>query len=278
MQYNRLILLFFVLVYRAGLGLTFHQSEATLQKIQEIILKKEKGAYLRFGDGDVQLVQGRPDLLQRPDFFLEYELREAFALNGPTLLKCLPLGCNFFGGLEPGMKPDNHEWSEETCRRLVEKVAPFWNGPMEDVYSMTALSYSATQYPDRCVAFLQFLKRSNCTIFVGNNRVSKSLVKFLFGENCHFITAPSNNAYDWIDSIEERCLLKAKETDEYQVVVIAMGCSGRALEKRLWDQLDRVFLFDFGSLLDAICGLTTRSWMVVTEFNGRKFLNALDSE
>ena len=57
-----------------------------------------------------------------------------------------------------------------------------------------------------------------------------------------------------------------------------MGCSGRALQKRLWNNLDNVFLFDFGSLMDAICGWPTRQWIDLTHFDTKQFLHLLKNE
>ena len=33
------------------------------------------------------------------------------------------------------------------------------------------------------------------------------------------------------------------------------------MQKRLWYKLDNVFLFDFGSLIDALCDWNTREWI-----------------
>ena len=56
-----------------------------------------------------------------------------------------------------------------------------------------------------------------------------------------------------------------------------MGCSGRALMKRLWNKFDKVFFFDFGSLLDALCGWNTRAWIELTNFEHKKFIEKLEA-
>ncbi len=104
--------------------LDFHKSYETLCKIKEIISQKEKGVYLRFGDGDILLANGKDDGYQQVNFFLQYEMNEAFALNGPTILKCLPLGCKKFNRLEPGMLPGNHEWSDQMFSKAIDLAQP----------------------------------------------------------------------------------------------------------------------------------------------------------
>ena len=57
-----------------------------------------------------------------------------------------------------------------------------------------------------------------------------------------------------------------------------MGCAGRILQKRLWHKLDNVFLFDFGSLIDAICGWKTRAWIKLTHFDSEAFIKKLSQD
>ena len=89
---------------------------------------------------------------------------------------------------------------------------------------------------------------------------------------------PAKNSYDEIDRIEEECLVKLAGIDGYKIVVTSMGCSGRALQKRLWNKQDNIFLFDFGSLMDAICGWGTRDWINLTHFDTQEFMKALKKE
>ena len=51
-----------------------------------------------------------------------------------------------------------------------------------------------------------------------------------------------------------------------------MGCPGRVLAKRIYLQDFNVFLFDSGSLLDALCGWKTRAWMDLAPFDVRGLL------
>src|SRR5579863_1409229 len=255
-------------------ALHFHKSQETLAHITDIIKRKQKGAYLRFGDGDVNLAMGQTDLYQQPNNRLQKEMQEALGINGPTVLKALPLHCAEFGGFERGMFPGNHESNYELSSNLLRKVVPFWCCEIGDLYTPVALHFCATNYQAACVRFLHFLKRHRC-ILVGNEHIRPELRTLLFGPDCIFIPTPDNNAYNQIDRIERDCLSAAALSSEYTIIVTSMGCSGRVLQKRLWHKLDNLFLFDFGSLMDALCGWNTRAWIALSNFDAPHFMHML---
>jgi hypothetical protein len=259
-------------------SLNFHKTQETLDKIKEIISKEEKGAYLRFGDGDIILACGGNDHTQPGNFQLQNEMREAMGLNGPTVLKALPLTCRKYDGLEPGMSPGNHEHGDGSCESFLHDAAQFWNGEIEDVYSQVALHYAATSRPELFFDFMKFLKSSGCAILIGNANIPSDIRELLFGSQCQFVPTPSLNSFEAIDRIEQESLEKLAHIEGYKIIVTCMGPSGKVLQKRLWNQLDDVFLFDFGSLIDAICGWPTRDWIVITHFNHRRFRILLQSE
>lgn len=274
----RLSVFLFAIASQSLFALQFHNSVETLGKMTEIIAKKEKGAYFRFGDGDLVLSLGEKDAYQNPNPNLQKEMKEAFSLNGPNILKCLPLHCEEFGGLEPGMGPGIHMRPYEDCRFLLILAEPIWNADVEDVYSMSALAHVATNNLPLCLSFLKFLKTSGCTVLVGNEEIPLSIRTLLFGPECQFVPTPSRNSYNEIDRIEKECLEKLAYVNGYKIIVTSMGCSGRILQKRLWNQLDHVFLFDFGSLMDAICGWDTRDWIRLAHFDSQRFVNVLKKE
>ncbi len=256
-------------------ALRFYGTEETLLEIEKIISNKEKGAYLRFGDGDVNLALGENDALQPARHSLMLEMREAFAINGPTVLKTLPLYCKEFNGYEAGMFPGNHAAPYDWCLDILKKAKPLWNGQISDVYSHAALHFAASQYPEMCIKFLKFLRNSNCFMFIGNENIPQEIRDMLFGPDCIFIPTPFQQSYSAIDRIEAECLNKIGNNNEYKIIITAMGCSGRALQKRLWNKLDNVFLFDFGSVMDALCGWNTRAWIELTKFDEKTFIDRL---
>ena len=221
--------------------IVYHKSKETLQKIMSIIAKKEKGAYLRFGDGDVSLAMNRPDSLQVYTHSLSAEMRESFQLGGNNVFKCLILNCPGLG-FEPGMMPGKFASDKNHAINLLNEVSKVWPGKIREVYTPTALHFCATDYPQYAIRFLHFLKSCNKKILVVNAN------------------------------------LKRGKRLVYAVVIIAMGCSGRALQKRLWRKRDNLFLFDFGSLMDALCGWDTRAWISLSNFDKNQFLKKVSSE
>lgn len=231
----------------------------TLDKCKTIILSKQKGAYLRFGDGDLNLLENRDEMIQKSNRKLALEMKEAFNLSGNGILKCLPLHSLKFG-MEDGMKPGVHLGSNEWAENILRRCYEYFVG--DKIYSAVALAYLAVFNRDYTVDFLKTLRNYN-PIFVGNENIDTEVIKSLFGQTVH-IKTKSDNAFDTIDDVEIRtCEAIKSRKESYQIIVLAMGCSGRVLQKRLLLNKDNgdVFIFDFGSLMDAFCNWNTRAWI-----------------
>jgi hypothetical protein len=252
----------------------FHKSEETLNIIKDKIKNKQKGAYLRFGDGDVNLALGKSELLQETKQKLTDEMREAFTIEDENVLKTLPLYCKEYDGWEEGMFPGNHEAPKEWCDNIINQVKEFWIP--KNVYSHVALHFLSTTKPEFSIEFLRFLKEKKPICIVGNKNISKNVIEKLFGDKCVHIKTPERNSYYEIDRIETECQdVINKNKNEFNIIITSMGCSGRVLQKRLYKHNENVFLFDFGSLMDAFCGEKTRAWIELTNFDGINFLNKI---
>ncbi|TLM97870.1 MAG: DUF1792 domain-containing protein, partial [Actinobacteria bacterium] len=215
------------------------------------------GAYMRFGDGDLNLTHCAQDQMQPPSEQLAFEMREAFALDGDGIMVCLPLHSARFGK-SPGMSPGMHEADDATVLAWWERAKPLL-GDIDRIYSPVALHYVATFDRPRALGFLRMLKSRN-PIFVGNKDVPESTLERLFGAGAR-IPTPTRDAYAEIDRIERETLAAIGQSTETRLIVLASGCSGRVLQKRLMARGLRVFIFDFGSLLDALAGWDTRTWI-----------------
>jgi hypothetical protein len=242
----------------------------TLQAIEFSIINEERGAYMRFGDGDAYLANGYSEMLQESNPMLMEEMREAFALNGDNIFKSLSIHSETYG-FETEMYEGNHLVSNELASNLIIYTLPFFIGTK--VFSPISLHYSATYYPHVANSFLKVLK-SYTILFVGNESVPPQIVERIFGSIPH-IKTPSKNAYKEINQIESEVDNILKYWKGFGVVVIAMGCSGRPLMKRLYKSGYNIFLFDFGSLLDGICGKNTRAWLELEPINYNILLEGL---
>lgn len=259
--------------------LVFYKTQETLDKINQIISDKQKGWYLRIGVGELIIINGHNDQEQNTDRRLATELKEAFAFNGPTVLKSLPIHCRELGGWEKGMTLNlNHERPLGTCLTYLEWAKGHWNGSIADVYSPVALHFAATQYPAMCANFLKSLKAANCALLVGNQHIPKNIRTLLLGDKCAFIPVVPTNCYKDIDALEQQVYQVLPKNDDYKVIITCMGPAGKALQKRLWNKLNNVFLFDFGSFIDAICGWDTRAWITDVHFNAQQYVAFLQKE
>ena len=77
-----------------------YKSLPTINKVIDIITKKEKGAYLRFGDGDLNIMQGMNELLNSYNEKFSNELKESITIDNENYLKGVCLMCNKFKLLE----------------------------------------------------------------------------------------------------------------------------------------------------------------------------------
>lgn len=242
----------------------------TLKEIQTMISTEQAGVYMRFGDGDVNLLKGLDDLMQIHDTNLMNEMREAFQLKGRGVFKALMIHSENYG-YEKEMFFGNHLVKDDDANHLLQDVIEYFVG--YKIYSHIALHYIATYKPSEANLFLKILK-NKAVLFIGNQETEIAIINRLFG-NVRHIKTPAINSYLEIDRIEEEALSELKKIRHYGVVIVAMGCSGRALMKRLYGNDFNVYYFDFGSLLDGICGNMSRTWLKKTSIDYEALLKDL---
>lgn len=234
-------------------------AQETISEIRSAIIEKKPGAYLRFGDGDIFLMEGKDDMLHSASVDLSDEMRECFELQGNHIHKGLPIHSDIFG-FEEGMKIGVHKVRDKDAVNFVLSVRKLFR--LDQLYTPVALHHLAVNNQSELYKFLRFL-REKTNMFVGNEFVDDRIISVLF--DCKRIKTPSENSYSQIDRIErELCEFLDNRKDLYSLVVIAMGCPGRVLQKRVVIQGYNVYLFDFGSLLDAFNGDNTRDWIELT--------------
>lgn len=200
----------------------------TINDIKRTIENKQIGAYMRFGDGDIYLMLGLNDMLHIGNKRMAKEMKEAIKLNIGELHKGLPIHSELFG-YEKGMNYGVHLVSDKDALKYLSVTYRLLS--IKKLVTSFALHHLATTDTDACVNFLKFLRNTN-PIFVGNEKINAGLVEKLFGE-VH-VKTPSRDSYSEIDRIEDELIAVLKtKSREFQVVVIAMGCPGRILQKRI---------------------------------------------
>jgi hypothetical protein len=235
----------------------------TVKRLRLLVACQRPVLFLRFGDGDVVLSRGEPDMMQTPAPGLADSIMFAFSLRGFNVLKTLPLHSMRFGQW-PGMNEHAHAWEDEVATAIAAPVLAQFYG--EPVYSTVALHHTIVHNRALALALIADLK-ALCPIFVGNEAVPLAVRDALFGQGHVFIPTPPRDAWGAEQRVRDALVPLLQRNAQltqrpYRAVVFGMGCSGRAVAARVWaDTAPNAVFFDFGSLLDWLSGNSTRAWI-----------------
>lgn len=255
-----------------------HQSLETIHKIISIIAKKERGAYLRFGDGEMNHISGGEDQYNRKSLNFDVEMKESICIDHPNYLLGVCLMSKNYGLLEDKMWLGNHEWPENRTKQFYNIIYNVRKKHLTDYYTFVAFNYYITTYPEKSFSLMKNIRDlciQNNVIFIGNNNIKKDVISMLFGEKYSFIECPPKHSYGSIDSIENQLIdsLNSKK-EKYNIVIFCLGAASEPLIKRIWKNENihlNYFLFDYGSIIDALSGIKSRQYIICTKFNGIKY-------
>lgn len=95
----------------------------TVLKIIDFIQKESVGAYLRFGDGEINIIDNIGAIEQKANSFLKKEMIDSLNLKGTGIMKSLMIHSHKFGFSE-GMKLGTHltddAWAVNLLRRCYQ--------------------------------------------------------------------------------------------------------------------------------------------------------------
>lgn len=253
----------------------------TIIKILHCIEEKKKGAYLRYGDGDFNIMTGKQDMLNSYNKTFSHELICSLLIDDENYMKGFCLLCKKYGLLEESMWPGNHEWPENRCDYFYNILLNLRKNPLYDLYSPVAFNYYITTYQKKSYQLMKKLKdlcqkNDNNVLFVGNSDIKKEIINLYFGKKYDFVECPSRNSYDKIDEIENKLINLINENTLYKIIIICCGVTTRCLIKRVWKNtniISNYFLLDFGSIIDGLCGINTRQYYIETKFNASSYNN-----
>lgn len=229
----------------------------TMQAIVTALRAKQRFAYLRFGDGDVLILNGGSDSHQEVSKALMKDHRRAFSLYGPDVMKALPLHSKKFGADEH-MGPGEHMWSDDFASQMLLGAFEFFVGTK--IWSMVAVHYSMVYNPDLAKLFFAEIG-THQPIFVGGKHNDSFILEQLLGSTA-IVKTPSKDAYSEIDRIYGDIveLVEARGRD-FDVVIFSCGMSSRVLIDRLHRTGRNLFLFDLGSVLELFRNETQWLWV-----------------
>jgi hypothetical protein len=256
-------------------------TEPTFDFVCRAIENRTRGRYLRFGDGDFNLMQGQNDMLATANTDLQngliatvkgYRQGDMFSVN---------YHCKDLNSLEPGMRPGVHEVSQQVAYHSIgtlKKYVP----DCDIIYSPIALHHTLSERPERFAHILNLIRKNANTILCHTETFEYSKLAEWFGPH-ESVKVPKRDSYSkkasTLQQLEEAC----KNVYGYVVVIVGMGCGGRAMipemEEILQKYTKEYFLLDIGSPIDILMGLNdTRAWIEMTRPNleaVRKALQAL---
>lgn len=235
----------------------------TVNTCIEHIKNNKRGLYLRYGDGDYNIVRWIPDMLCIPTNEFVSWMKISMSLRGDTIMTCIPHHCRLLNTLEDGICPGNHEYDGNNVMMYLQILNNYAPLP-SNIYSNIALSYSSSRNPQLVVELHKVLKRRHI-VFFGNMTYTDSFLKLLFGEKLDRINTNARDSYlDHDTKMNEFDILYKNKlvSMDYFVIIMAAGCGGRAYSAELYRKYDsNFFIFDYGSLIDYLAGENTRAYM-----------------
>lgn len=232
----------------------------TLEEIRKIILNKQRGCYIRFGDGDVFVLKNiGKSRNQSFNKDLSQELKEAISLNDNNVIKSLAINSEKFG-IEKHMEFGIHQVPNHQAEKILCNSYEFFIG--SKIYSPVALHYEIIYNKQYATELLKLIRNFQ-PIFVGSEQNSPKVLKSLLN-TIDIVQTSHRNTYDKIDKIENEIVeLLNKRNLNYDVVVFSCGVTAKALIKRIYLNYNNkpIFLFDMGSVVDLFHGRMQWTWV-----------------
>ena len=243
----------------------------TTEETFDIICKKiencETGRYIRFGDGDFNLFNGQADMLARTT----KELQDAFINTFKNLkesdLISVNYHCKEYGTLEPGMKPGVHENTHESSFNNIKTLYDFGHR-YTCLYSHIALHHTMSENPIRFKDIINIIRNNNHSLILHTNNFDPYRLSYWFG--CHYsVTCSPRDSFLEKDRIINDISTLSIDKNRYLVVILGMGCGGRAMidniEIAIKNKTSNYFILDIGSPIDILMEYkNTRAWMEIS--------------
>jgi len=243
----------------------------TVNMVCYSIQHKISGKYLRFGDGDFNLMEGIPDMLSRSSVELQEDLITTFKSFDKCDMLAVNYHCNELNTLEPKMRNGVHEVQFKTVKLNIDKVLSNYSN-LKCLYSAVSLHHEMIINPTNYVKLLRIIKQNTNTIILHDKSFNLDTLAGYFGKY-HSIPANGNNSYTEKHRICADFDKIISQSKGYTTIILALGCGGRAichlLEKILLQYDIQAFILDFGSSIDVLMNKDTRLWINYTQPNIR---------
>jgi cephalosporin hydroxylase len=236
----------------------------TVYTLINCIKNKESNVYIRFGDGDFNLIRGENDMLA----ISSTEITQAYLKTMSTLNCSNLISVNFFckelGTLEDKMCPGIHEYPYDRVQNFIKEITDYIPN-LTTIYSHVAPHHTLCINPVLYATFLQEIQKNKSTIILGNKDFNRDEISFFFGSNI-YIGGNDNNSFLERDYICSEFDKVVSLCTDFTVCILALGCGGRAMCHSLIESINKhnkkVLIIDIGSSIDILMGFTTtRAWI-----------------
>jgi len=227
-------------------------TNTTYEHLCKMLDNNKRVYYSRFGDGDFYIMNGRREKMHQHSPELERELTEAFLIEDPLYLRGAMVNYPTEPGMRPGLfaPPSDNSMIEHWL--INNQKIP----PSTTFYSHIMFHYISVFKQDKMKHFLNTYIRPRTKMFIG--AVPKEAIEKLVGPIDFYVNVPERDAYytidDWYPSILENI-------DKVDLCLPAAGMAGRVIQKRLWKLDKDIHSIDLGSVIDAACNVSSRTWI-----------------
>lgn len=246
--------------------LSVKSTEETLNTIIEGLRYYKKFYYTRFGDGEIISMMGHNHRNYNFSIGLQNELMECFTIDHPQFLIASAVNIKKEKKMSDGVfAPFNFNNDAENfifSKKMENKFGIYEN--------YITFHYLSVFKPRLIRDFFEEFIRNKRKMFIGNT--PKDIAEKLYGKIDFYIEVPRQHAYDsineWWPKIEEN-------VDKVELVIPSAGAASNVISKRLWKLGKEIHLLDVGSIIDAVEGRVSRTWI---RLKGHKINKILPKE
>ena len=222
----------------------------SVKYLQSMMDQYKKVYYVRYGDGELCVMNGKSESHHTASRELKKELRESIRIKDEKYIKSASLGYL----LEPGMRAKVFRIREARLRFL-RKLA--WKYTKEkNFHNPVVFHYLAIYHPDVFLHFINTYIKPKVKMFIGCN--DKIAMELLYGKIDYYVQIPEIQAYY---SIDEWWPAVGENARKCEVILPAAGVASAVIQKRLWNLDIKTHCIDIGSINDAVEGKESRGWI-----------------
>ncbi len=234
----------------------------TLSYLESKLKSQEKVFFLRFGDGEVFDMMGKSRRNQINSPELIKEMKEAFSIQDKNYIKALAINMPHEKGMSNGVFA-NYSFNE----KLESYILDLFNELQLSFFNPITFHYLSVFRPKLVFDFFNKYVRPKKKMFIGST--NQNTAEKLYGKIDYYIKVPPKSAYssidEWWPNVINNC-------SDVEIVIVSAGAATKVVAKRLWEKNLNIQLFDFGSIIDAVDGKVTRTWIRLVGHRVNKIL------